>query len=137
MSVIVKSCVNGQGQWILVAQLMILTAWDISSIMEINKSIEHHKGGEMTQDIEYTVQIWKEGNQFVAHAMPLDVMSSGSTPEEARKALAEAVHLFLMTATDMGALEEILQEAGYEFEGGRWVSPSWVAIERHSANVGV
>jgi len=34
-------------------------------------------------------------------------------------------------------LEEILQEAGYEFEGGRWVSPSWVAIERHSAIVGV
>ncbi len=87
----------------MVAQLMILPAWDISSIMEINKSIEHHKGGEMTQDIEYTVQIWKEGNQFVAHAMPLDVMSSGSTPEEARKALAEAVHLFLMTAADCGS----------------------------------
>ena len=28
-----------------------------------------------SQDIEYTVQIWKEGGQFVAHAMPLDVMS--------------------------------------------------------------
>lgn len=68
--------------------------------MEINKPIENQKGGEMTQDIEYTVKIWKEGNQFVAHAMPLDVMSSGSTPEEARKALAEAVHLFLMTAAD-------------------------------------
>jgi len=36
-----------------------------------------------TRYIEYTVQIWKEGNQFVAHAMPLDVMSSGRTPEEA------------------------------------------------------
>ena len=69
--------------------------------MEINKPIENQKGGEMTQGIEYTVQIWKEGNQFVAHAMPLDVMSSGNTPEEARKALAEAVHLFLMTATDL------------------------------------
>ncbi len=44
-------------------------------------------------NIEYTVQIWKEGNQYVAHAMPLDVMSSGMTPEEARKALDEAVHL--------------------------------------------
>ena len=56
----------------------------------------------MAQDIEYTVQIWKEGNQFVAHARPLDVMSSGGTREEARKALAEAVHLFLMTSTDWG-----------------------------------
>ena len=37
--------------------------------------------------IEYTVHIWQEGNQFIAHAMPMDVMSSGLTPESARKAL--------------------------------------------------
>jgi len=67
-----------------------------------------------TRYIEYTVQIWKEGEQFVAHAMPLDVMSSGRTPEEARKALDEAVHLFLVTAADISTLEEVLEEAGYE-----------------------
>ena len=89
------------------------------------------------QNIEYTVQIWKEGDQFVAHAMPLDVMSSGKTPDEARKALDEAVHLFLVTALDMGNLEEILQDSGYEFSGEKWISPSWVAIERHSTLVGV
>ena len=96
------------------------------------------KGAKMglAKDIEYTVQIWKEGNQFVAHAMPLDVMSSGKTPEEARKALDEAVHLFLVTAADMGTLNEILQETGYEFKEGRWISPPWVAIERHSAILG-
>ena len=86
--------------------------------------------------IEYTVQIWQEGKQFIAHAMPLDVMSSGKTPDEARKALDEAVHLFLDTAIDMGTLEEILQDSGYEFNEGRWISPSWVAIERHSTMVG-
>lgn len=58
-------------------------------------------GMNKTRYIEYTVQIWKEGEQFVAHAMPLDVMSSGRTPEEARKALDEAVHLFLVTAADI------------------------------------
>jgi len=36
-----------------------------------------------------------------AHAMPLDVMSSGQTPNEARSGLEEAVHLFLDTAADM------------------------------------
>ena len=87
-------------------------------------------------NIEYTVHIWKEGNQFIAHAMPLDVMSSGRTPDEARKALDEAVHLFLVTAEDMGTLEEVLEEAGYEFVQGNWVSPSWIATERHSAMVG-
>ena len=88
-------------------------------------------------NIEYTIQIWKEGNQFIAHAMPLDVISSGSTPEKAREALDEAVHLFLETAADMGTLDEILQEVGYEFKQENWVSPSWVAIERHYTTVGV
>jgi predicted RNase H-like HicB family nuclease len=90
-----------------------------------------------TMNIEYSAQIWKERNQYIAHAMPLDVMSAGSSPEEARKALDEAVHVFLITAADVGTLEEILQESGYEFQQGGWVGPSWVAIERRSAVVTV
>ncbi len=90
-----------------------------------------------TMKIEYTVQIWKEGNQFVAHAMPLDVMSSGVTPEAARKALDEAVRVFLLTAKDMGTLDEVLQEAGYAMEDGDWAAPAWVAFERQSTAVAV
>jgi len=86
--------------------------------------------------IEYTVQIWKEGKQYVAHAMPLDVMSCGPTPEDARKNLDEAVHLFLVTASDMGTLKEILEEAGYERSNGKWIGPSWISVERHSAVIG-
>jgi hypothetical protein len=63
-----------------------------------------------TMNIEYNTQIWREGNQYIAHAMPLDVLSAGPSPEEARKALDEAVHLFLFTAADMGTLEDVLQE---------------------------
>ena len=83
-------------------------------------------------DVEYTVHIRKEGDQFVARAMPLDVMSSGRTTDEARAAFDEAVHLFLATAAAQGTLQEILHEAGYELQGGDWIGPSWVAIEKHS-----
>ena len=83
-------------------------------------------------NVEYTAQIWQEGDQFIAHAMPLDVMSAGRTPDEARKALDAAVHLFLVTAADIGTLEEVLQEAGYEPQDGGWTAPAWIAIERHS-----
>lgn len=86
--------------------------------------------------IEYTVQIWKEGDQFIAHALPLDVMSSAKTIEQVRGALDEAVRLFLATAAGAGSLDEILEEAGYEQDGGGWSSPPWVSIERHSAVVG-
>lgn len=88
-------------------------------------------------NIEYIVHIWQEGNQFIAHAMPLDVMSSGPSPEAARKALDEAVRVFLLTLEDMGTATQILQECGYELIQGSWKSPHWVSIERHSAVVGI
>ena len=88
-------------------------------------------------NIEFTVQIWKESNQYIAHATPLDVVSSGATPENARNALKEAVHLFLDTAIEMGTLEEILNECGYESSGNNWVSPPWIAIEKQSMAIGI
>lgn len=87
-------------------------------------------------NIEYTIQIWKEGDQFVAHAMPLDLISSGKSLDDVRTALFEAVDLFLDTAADIGTLYEILIEAGYEFRQENWVSLSWVGIERHSTFIG-
>jgi predicted RNase H-like HicB family nuclease len=85
--------------------------------------------------IEYIVHIWQEGSQFIAQALPLDVVSSGQTVAEARTALDEAMSLFLATLNDMGTLAEILEEAGYVYEQGTWSSPVWVATERHSALV--
>jgi len=83
--------------------------------------------------IDYTVQIWKEGTQFVAHAMPIDMVSAGATPNQAREALEEAVHLFLSTAQGMGTLAEVLEECSYKLRDGVWEAPEWVALERHSA----
>ena len=86
-------------------------------------------------ELDYTVQIWKEGGQFVAHAMPLDVAGAGPTPQAARVALEEAVKLFLDTAREHGTLAEALEEAGYRREGGAWRAPDWVCFERRSAGV--
>ena len=58
--------------------------------------------------VDYTVQVWKEAGQFIAHAMPLDVASAGDSPEGARQAVDEAVKLFLRTAAEHGTLDEVL-----------------------------
>ena len=86
-------------------------------------------------EIDYTVHIWKEGNQYVAQALPLDVMSSGATVEEARHALDEAVNLFLATAREMGTLDIVLEEAGYNMTDDQWLSPYWISIERHTTEL--
>lgn len=80
--------------------------------------------------IGYTVQLWREAGQYVAHAMPLDVASSGSTPGKARHALREAVDLFLKTAQDEGTLEQILEETGYTRGARGWLSPKWLKTEK-------
>jgi predicted RNase H-like HicB family nuclease len=87
-------------------------------------------------DIEYTVHVWKEGNHYIAHAMPLDVISSGPSPEAAKAALKEAVQLFFDTIRDMGTLEDILHECGYEMGRDKWISPPWIAVEKESMAIG-
>lgn len=83
----------------------------------------------MTLTIEYTTQIWREGDQFIAHSMPLDVASSGASLEEARKAVDEAVRLFLGTAAEHGTLEQVLEDSGYVQTGHSWQSPAFLAAE--------
>lgn len=83
----------------------------------------------MTVWIEHTVQVWKEGDTYVARAVPLDVMSCGETSDGARKNLAEAVDLFLKTASVHGTLTEVLEESGYAREGDRWRAPKLLVSE--------
>ena len=86
-------------------------------------------------EIDYTVHVWKEDAHYVAHAMPLDVMRAGATPEMAQQALEVAVGLFLKVASETGTLVDVLEESGYQFDDGRWTSPPWVSIERHVLSV--
>jgi predicted RNase H-like HicB family nuclease len=46
-------------------------------------------------DIRFSAQMWKEGVTFVAYSPELDVASCGGSLSKARKALREAVALFL------------------------------------------
>ena len=85
----------------------------------------------------YTVQLWREDDQYIAHAMPLDVASSGPTPAKARAALKEAVNLFLKTAQEAGTLEQLLEETGYRRGVRGWLSPKWLKTEKGAALVAV
>lgn len=62
---------------------------------------------------KYTTRIHREGELYVAHVQEIDVSSAGTTIDEARAHLREAVALFLEEAERMGTLGEILEEAGY------------------------
>jgi len=87
--------------------------------------------------LEYTVQIWREDKQFIAHAMPIDVVSSGDTPELARVAVDEAVKLFVESISEMGTLQQVLEDAGYRLIDGKWERQAWNGVEHRSVMVEV
>jgi predicted RNase H-like HicB family nuclease len=70
----------------------------------------------------------------VAEARPLDVVSAGKDEEVAKKSLAEAVQLFLESTIELGTLDIILEESGYQRIGGVWEPPS-VNTSRETAEV--
>lgn len=86
-------------------------------------------------EIGYTVQIWREGEHYIAHAMPIDLMSSGRTAEDARKAIDEAAHAFLATLADRDDWALVLEEAGYVYTNGCWKEPTWIGVERRMVSV--
>lgn len=87
------------------------------------------------KDISFTVHVFKEGEVYVAYVPELDVSSCGDTLEEARKNIQEAAQAFLETSQEMGTLNEVLEEAGYELEGETWRAPEFVSLDHLSLNL--
>lgn len=75
-------------------------------------------------DFSFDVHIFREGDTYVAYVPSLDVSSCGATDDEAWRNIRDAVRGFLASCADIGTLDEILREAGYEREGGKWRAPS-------------
>lgn len=85
--------------------------------------------------VYFTTEIHKEGQYFIAWTPELDVSSMGTTIDEARANLREAVGLFLKEAEKMGTFREILEEAGYVRVDQMWRAPEILAIEKMSVAV--
>jgi len=91
--------------------------------------------GNTLPPLTFTIQIFREGKLFVAYNPELDVSSCGSTLEKAKVNIHDAIRGFLKSATKMGTLGEILEEAGYTYQRKRWVDPELVTLDRMSVSV--
>ena len=67
----------------------------------------------MTIEVKVPVEISKEGDVYVANCMPLNVVSQGCDEGEAIKNIKEALHFYLETCYEMGTLNDVLLEAGF------------------------
>ena len=83
-------------------------------------------------NIRFTTRTFKEGRNFVAHAIDLDVSSCGGTKEKALESLKKAVTLFLEEAEKLGTLSQLLGESGYSRSGRQVRSRECFSVQRVS-----
>ena len=73
-----------------------------------------------TKQLPFSIHLFQEGQLYIAYVPELDLSSCGNTPEEARRNIHDAIEGFLETSQELGTLEEILEEAGFQLKKGSW-----------------
>ncbi|MBI4685360.1 MAG: hypothetical protein Q8N12_06680 [Thermodesulfovibrionales bacterium] len=73
-------------------------------------------------NISVRIEIFKEGDVYVALSPELNVSSFGETVDEAKKSFKEAVEAFVEECQTMGTLEEVLEESGFSRINNSWES---------------
>jgi len=79
--------------------------------------------------ISVPVTIYREGDAFIAYSPVLDLSTSGSTFELAKKRFTEATQVFVEELVEKGTLEEVLSDLGWEKVRRKWQPPVLVAQE--------
>jgi hypothetical protein len=57
---------------------------------------------------------FQEGSKVIAYSPAFDISTYGSNEEEAKRRFGEVVTIFLKECTQMGTLEEVLEECGWQ-----------------------
>jgi len=93
---------------------------------------------EQVDQIRLRVEIFQEGDQYVAVCPELNVSSFGDSRQEAIRSLQEAVSLFLEECHRMGTLKQVLEEAGFSHTTSpihQWIPPKPIGTEQLSLSV--
>ncbi len=77
----------------------------------------------------------REGDQFIAYTPGLDLSTSGNTFEEAKKRFREAVQIFFEECFNMGTLDSVLGDLGWEKGKSGWNPPVIVGQDIQSVSL--
>ena len=79
----------------------------------------------MAKTLHLTAVIWREGKRYVSRCPEIGVASYGKSPEAARRALQEAVELWVSNARKLGILDDLRPAMEKE---ERYTAPMEVAV---------
>ncbi len=88
--------------------------------------------------VQLGVVFFKENEKFIAYCPAMDLSTCGDTFEHAQKRFDEAARLFLEEIIEMGTLEDVLTEYGWQKTSSPdhpWVPPAIIAKTQENINV--
>lgn len=68
-------------------------------------------------ELKVPIRVFKGESAYIAHCPVFGVASQGRTQNEARKNVSEALVSFVITCFEMGTLDEVLKESGFNLKG--------------------
>ena len=80
--------------------------------------------------ISARIEIFKEGEVYVALSPELNVSSFGDTLQDARMSVQEAIEAFIEECREIGTLDEVLEESGFVRTNDTWESRKLLSEER-------
>lgn len=75
------------------------------------------------------VSFLSEGDHIVAYTPVLDLATSGKSFKEAEQRFIEVVEIFFEELIEMGTLDEVLSELGWQKVKKQWTPPAIIAHE--------
>ena len=86
--------------------------------------------------LDFSIEVWRRRDWFVAKCPELDFISQGKSQEEARKNLLEVIQLQFEEMMEMGTLDDYLAECDYVRENGALISQTeMIGVEKQSIQV--
>jgi len=67
----------------------------------------------VTIEVKLPIRIKKKTKVFISCCPSLDITTQGNTEDEAKRNLAEAIKLFLITCFEKGTLDSVLKRCGF------------------------
>jgi predicted RNase H-like HicB family nuclease len=71
-------------------------------------------------NLSVKIEIFKEGDVYIALSPELNISSFGETIEEAKASIGEAIEAFIEECERMGTLEAVLEESGFSQSKDSW-----------------
>jgi predicted RNase H-like HicB family nuclease len=100
-----------------------------------NTYMPANKGRKVNIQFSLPITFLREGKYFIAHTPALDISTSAKTFKKAKQRFEELIEIYLEELIEIGTLEEVLTEQGWQKIDQKWQPPTVIASQNETVEL--